>query len=71
MLALVSMALFSLCARQLIKTVLIREEFVMESAYSFSARRIGKAYQVMSWGVMTLMFLSGLVMSFIDVFLNM
>ncbi|MGE0632319.1 MAG: hypothetical protein AB7O96_07930 [Pseudobdellovibrionaceae bacterium] len=69
--ALVSVILFSLCARELIRSVMTREEWVMQSSYSFSARRIGKVYRVFSWGLMTGVFLSGLVMSFSEVFFQM
>lgn len=68
LLALVAVILFCGCAHQFMKVLLKPIPLVNSTNYTKSALRVGKAYKVFSWGVMTLCFLLALVISFYQVF---
>jgi hypothetical protein len=70
-LTLISVVLFCLCCRQLIKAVTAPIPLLAtERPYARSAMQLGKGYKVFAWASMTGVFLLGTTMSFYQVFMT-
>lgn len=68
-LSVLSVILFCLCCRQLLKAVVKPIPLLkIERTYARPALWLSKGYHVVSWGALTLTFLLGLVMSFYQVY---
>jgi len=67
-LSLLSVILFCLSAHQFIKILLAPIPVFNNTAYTKSALRVGKAYKVFSWALLTGTFMLALVISFYQVF---
>jgi hypothetical protein len=68
-LSILSVILFCICCRQLILAILKPiPVLVTERPYSLGAMKIGKFYAVMSWTVMTSVFMFAVGISFYQVF---
>ena len=64
----IAVTFFCVCCHQFIKVVVTPIPNVNQTGFSKTALRVKKQYQVFSWGVMTTVFLVGLVVSFIQVY---
>lgn len=67
-LALVSLVLFSVCARSLIGSLKTPIPALNFSEYSKLALKVKKAYKISAWGIMTMSFLSLLAISWLQIF---
>lgn len=67
-LSVLTVILFCVCAHQLMKTVLRPIPLFNNTAYTKSALRVSRAYQILCWSVMTGAFMLALVISFYQVF---
>ncbi|MFP5520036.1 MAG: hypothetical protein ACLGGX_09045 [Bdellovibrionia bacterium] len=69
LLVIITVILFSVCCRQLIKTIVTPLPLLaVDRKYAMGALRLERTYKVLAWGIMTIVFLSGLVISFYQVF---
>lgn len=67
-LSLISVLLFCACCHLFLREVTRPVPVINHSHYAKSALRVAKAYKAFSWGVLMIVFLVGLVMSFAEVF---
>ncbi len=67
-LSVLSVIFFCGCCYFLIKSILMPIPLVRVSEYSKRALRVAKVYRVISWSVMTGVFLMALLFSFVDVY---
>jgi hypothetical protein len=69
MMSFISVILFCLCCRQLMRSFLSPIPILAtDRPYARPAMQVGKFYKTLAWGVMTMSFLIGLVISFQQVF---
>lgn len=69
LLTFISVVLFCLCCRQLIKSVTAPIPLLAtERPYARRAMQLGKGYKVFAWASMTCVFLLGTTVSFYQVF---
>lgn len=71
LLAFLAVTLFCLCAHQFIKNMIMPIPVMNHTRYKKAALRLEKSYKVFSWGVMTFLFLMGLVVSFYQVYTSL
>ncbi len=68
-LSIISVFLFCACSYYFLKSIIEPIPVVAtERKFAFQAMRLEKYYRVFSWGMMTIMFLMGVIASFIEVY---
>lgn len=67
LIAVASVILFCVCCYFFLKALFMPVPLFNTTTYSKAALRLKKSYQALSWGLMTFVFLSSLVISFVEV----
>lgn len=68
-LSLISVLLFCACSYFFLKSIIQPIPLVStERKFAFQAMRLEKYYRVFSWGMMTIVFLMGVIASFVEVY---
>jgi hypothetical protein len=70
-LSIISFIAFNFCCRQLAKSILRPIPFFVVGDNSKSALRVQKVYAIFAWGLMTGVFMLGLISSFYQVFMSL
>lgn len=68
LLSFISVALFCICCRQLILSLMAPIPLAIISGYSRKAKRVERGYKVLAWSVLCVVLLIQMISSFIDVF---
>jgi hypothetical protein len=68
--AFLSVSLFCICCFFFMRAIAKPIPKAMDTTYSQQALRVKKSYQVLALGIMTLTFLAGLVVSFVQVYVE-
>jgi hypothetical protein len=69
--ALISVTLFCFCAHYFVRAIILPLPNLNQTGYSKAALRFQRNYQIFSLGIMTFVFLIGLVISFAQVFIEL
>lgn len=69
LLSIISVILFCACSYYFLKSLTQPVPIIpSERKYAFQAMRLEKYYRIFSWGMMTFVFLMGVIASFVEVY---